>query len=183
MKNKPLELLKDYEDDDNYKSHYVELLSAIGRKDHVGTISVLEEISTKVELEVTSYDVNMLDNRLKELWIEAQTQLNSWDTFVIAKNLKNPSSNWSSSDGPEGERKMDILTNELLQSLKDSENLTTLESIINHYIKEFLPGFEPTIVPDSLDPADSMSFLIYISMTYYIMSLNKTLLLNILCMN
>ena len=168
MKNKPLELLKDYEDDDNYKSHYVELLSAIGRKDHVGTISVLEEISTKVELEVTSYDVNMLDNRLKELWIEAQTQLNSWDTFVIAKNLKNPSNTWSA-DHPEGEKKMDALSNELLQSLKGSENLTTLESIINHYIKEFLPGFEPTIVPDSLDAANSMSLVIYIYIYLFIL--------------
>ena len=84
LKNKPLEILKTVY---NSPDQYFELLSGVGRKDHVSTISALENICTKIELDPTNYKDNLFDTRLKELWDEAQSQLNTWESFVMINKM------------------------------------------------------------------------------------------------
>ena len=78
--NKPLEVLRTTYGLDNL---YLDLLASVGRQDHQSTLTVLFDISSKLDLGVADYEDALLDHRLNELYHEAQTQLSSWDSFVF----------------------------------------------------------------------------------------------------
>jgi hypothetical protein len=82
--NKPLEILKEsYE----METQYFDLLSSVGREDHEATLNTLYEISSGLNLSFEDYEDAVLDQRLNELYHEAQTQLSSWESFAFVDQL------------------------------------------------------------------------------------------------
>lgn len=58
-------------------------MCGLGQNDHINTLNVLEKISGKIDLEVNEYEDMILENRLRNLFIEAQKKLNSWESFLM----------------------------------------------------------------------------------------------------
>lgn len=85
LRNKPLEILKTTY---GLEEQYAELLSTVGREDHQATVDVLLEISSSLpDLTVDDYEDAVLDQRLSELYHEAQTQLSTWESFTFLSQL------------------------------------------------------------------------------------------------
>ena len=80
VKNEPLKIIKT-----QMPKQYFNLISAIGRKDTEAITESVEEIAENVELDPFNYEHNLIDKRLNEIWTQAEVQLNSWESFIIAE--------------------------------------------------------------------------------------------------